>query len=131
MFFSLFNNYKVTMKIIHKRVDKISQPNYIYYMKMKKNFGNIVRELREKKGLGIKRLAPDIGVSYTYLSKIENDKTKPSEEFIEKIADYFEYEKEELLIRSGRLPKDIIDIIKENPKDAIDLLRKEFGAKKP
>ena len=119
------------MKIIHKRVDKISQPNYIYYMKMKKNFGNIVRELREKKGLGIKRLGPDIGVSYTYLSKIENDKTKPSEEFIEKIADYFEYEKEELLIRSGRLPKDIIDIIKENPKDAVDLLRKEFGAKKP
>ena len=113
-----------------KRVDKLSQPTYIIIVARKKDFGNIVRELREKKGLGIKRLAPDIGVSYTYLSKIENHKTKPSEEFIEKIADYFGYEKEELLIIAGRLPKDVIEIIEENPEGVVNLIRKKFGARK-
>ena len=35
--------------------------------------GDILRQLRANKGVGIKRLAPELGVTYTYLSKLENN----------------------------------------------------------
>src|ERR1700674_5024380 len=36
-------------------------------------FGQLLRQLRTKTGIGIKRLAPELHVSYTYLSKLENN----------------------------------------------------------
>ena len=36
-------------------------------------FGRILRRLRKESEIGIKGLAPRLGVSYSYLSKLEND----------------------------------------------------------
>lgn len=35
-------------------------------------FGRILRDLRKNAGLGIKRLAPELGVNYTFLSRLKN-----------------------------------------------------------
>jgi len=98
-------------------------------MKESTNFADRLREIRKKKSISIKQLAKLLDVNYTYLSKIENNKTTPSEAFIEKIAIVFDYDAEELKIMAGKIPEDILAIIKDNPLEAIQYLRREFGDK--
>ncbi len=89
-------------------------------------FGDILRSLRTGVGLGIKKLAPELGVNYTYLSKLENRGVRPSEDFVRRVARYFAYDEEQLLMAAGRIPEDILNILRENPEDAIQFLRQRF-----
>src|SRR5271170_7822693 len=90
-------------------------------------FGQILRELRTKKGLGIKKLAPDLGVNYTYLSKLENGDLTPSEEVVGRVAKYFNYNSDRLLLAAGKTPPEILRILRENPDQALEFLRERFG----
>ena len=90
-------------------------------------FGTLLKNLREKEGVGIKRLAPVLDVSYTYLSKLENNKVRPSEEVVGRVAAYFNYSKDELLLAADKIPTDVLDILKNNPQEAIEYLRKQFA----
>lgn len=90
-------------------------------------FGEILRELRSGTAQGIKRLAPELGVSYTYLSKLENNEIRPSVELIGRVAKYFKFDRDQLLVSAGRVPDDIMEILRENPEKAIRLLRRHFG----
>ena len=65
-------------------------------------FGEILRDLRTRAGLGIRRLGPELGVSYTYLSKLENKEIRPSEELVRRVARYFAYDEDQLLMSAGR-----------------------------
>ena len=97
-------------------------------MENKKNdsFGSFVKDLRHNKGLSIKNLGSKLDINYSYISKIENDHCIPSEDFIKRISEIFNYDKEELMLRAGKIPEDIIGILKNNPKAAADFLRKQF-----
>ena len=86
--------------------------------------------MRNETGLGIKRLAPELGVSYTYLSKLENNELNPSEEFVERAAKYFKADRSHMLISAGKIPPEVMRILQENPEDAIELLRAKFGKRK-
>jgi transcriptional regulator with XRE-family HTH domain len=90
-------------------------------------FGELLRVLRNRTGIGIKRLAPELGVSYTYLSKLENLEVRPSEELVERIAKYFNYDRNRLLLAAGKVPPEVLRILRENPDEAIEFLRKHFG----
>ena len=90
-------------------------------------FGQILRQLRKREGIGIKRLAPKLGVSYTYLSKLENDEIGPSELLVEKVATYFQYDKDQLLISAGKVPPEILEILRNHPQDAVEFLKRQFG----
>jgi len=90
-------------------------------------FGETLRRLRTKAGVGIKRLAPEIGVSYSYVSKLENNEVNPSEELIGRIAAYFHYDRDRLLLSAGKVPPEILRILQDNPEDAVDFLRRRFG----
>lgn len=92
------------------------------------DFGSLLRTLREKSGLSIKRLAPELDVNYTHLSKLENNKVNPSEELVERMSHYFAYSKEELLLAANKIPEDVLRILRENPTEAVAFLRKEFAA---
>lgn len=92
--------------------------------------GKKLKELREKEGIGIKKLAGYVNADYTYLSKIENEKVNPSREMIKRIAQYFNYDSDELLISAEKLPEDVEKILRENPKEAIQFLRRKFGESK-
>ena len=94
---------------------------------MDKNFGHILKELRKKRGLSIKRLSSHLDVNYSYISKLENNHSNPSEEFVFKIADLFSYDQEELMLRAGKVPNDLLEILINNPKEAADFLRKKFS----
>jgi len=90
-------------------------------------FGSLLRKLRYQQDIGIKKLAAEIDVDYAYLSRIENDKIKPSERAIERISKYFNYSRDELMILGDKVPEDIRSILKENPEEAMGYLREKFA----
>ena len=56
-------------------------------------FGSSLRKLREQAGLSQRQLASKAGISFTYLSKIENGvMPPPSEEVILKLAEVLNYD---------------------------------------
>ena len=89
-----------------------------------------MRELRKKAGLSIKRLAPALGVNYTFISRLENNDVGPSEEFVRRVAVYFGYDNDILLVAAGKVPADIRTILRDHPNAALELLRAHFGAEK-
>ena len=103
---------------------ELSTLGYIFIM----DFGSLLKTLREKSGLSIKRLAPELDVNYTYLSKLENNKVSPSEELVERVSHYFAYNKEELLLAANKIPEDVLRILRNNPTEAVAFLRREFAA---
>jgi len=90
-------------------------------------FGELLKDLRLKKGKSIKTLGQELGLNYTYISKLENSKVNPSPKNVKKISRYFKYNSDELLLSAGKIPKDIQEILKNHPKEAIDYLRRKFS----
>src|ERR1700722_16347217 len=91
------------------------------------HFGQLLRKLRYDHGFGLKKLAPELGVTYGYLSKLENAEALPSEDFVYRVARYFDYDESELLLAAGRVPPDVIEILRNNPQDALAYLRTRFS----
>jgi transcriptional regulator with XRE-family HTH domain len=89
-------------------------------------FGDVLRELRAKKGVGIKKMAKDIGLNYTYISKLENSKVNPSSDVVKRISRYFDYSCDELLLAAGKIPDEIKEILINNPREAAKYLRRKF-----
>lgn len=92
---------------------------------MKNEFGNKARKLREVLGISQRQCAFKIGITPTYLSKIERGEFQPpSEDIIKKMAEIFNYDSDELLSYADKVDSDLVAIIKENPKKYGALLRK-------
>jgi transcriptional regulator with XRE-family HTH domain len=56
--------------------------------KLKLNMGSKVKELRKGKGLGLKEVSKELGLSPSLLSQIENDRVTPSIATLFKIANF-------------------------------------------
>ena len=82
-------------------------------------FGPRIRELRKEKNLSLRALAEAVGVSFTYISKIENEKLDfgdyPSEELIGKLAAALDAEADELLLLAKKVPEQIKKRVMERP----------------
>ena len=91
-------------------------------------FGEFVRRRREKKEIGLREMARMIGVSPTYVSKVErNDFPPPAEDKVKLIAAVIGCDVDELLARAGKVATDLSDIIKRNPVEVAALLRTTKG----
>ena len=90
-------------------------------------FGDVLRGLRTQSGFGIKKLAPDLGVSYSYLSKLESNQIRPSYDLVERVAKYFDHDRDQLLLAAEKVPPEVMQILREHPEDAIALLKERFG----
>ena len=94
----------------------------------KKSFGSLVRQKREAREIGLREMAQKIGVSPTYLSKIERgDFEPPAEDKVRKIAEIIDHDPDELLALAGRVASDLTDIIRERPREMADFLRAAKG----
>ena len=82
-------------------------------------FGKRVRELRKAKNLSQRVLGSQVGVSFTYISKVENERLDfgdyPSEELICKLARALEVDEDELLILAKKIPVAIRERLFERP----------------
>lgn len=86
-------------------------------------FANLLRSERTARKIGIKTLARDLGVSHTYISKLEGGKKMPSSEMVRSIAQYFGIEEETACMSAKIWPQDLEEIIHRNPKDSARMLR--------
>jgi transcriptional regulator with XRE-family HTH domain len=90
----------------------------------KRRFGEFVRRARVAKEIGLREMAKMIGVSPTYLSKIERDEfPPPAEDKVGKIAAIIGCDGDELLARADRVSTDLLEIIKRRPVQVAALLR--------
>lgn len=94
----------------------------------KENFGAFVRRERLAREIGLREMAKMIGVSPTYMSKVELDEfTPPTEDKVMSIAQILGCDPDELLAMAGRVPSDLAEIIKRHPVEMSALLRTANG----
>lgn len=104
-------------------------------------FGERIRQLRKAKNLNQSELAEKVGINFTYLSKIENDRLAsaefPSEDTIKKLAKALKADTDELLLMAKKVPDSIKKRVIERPDafrkfaslddEDIDKLLEELG----
>ncbi|MCH8999533.1 MAG: helix-turn-helix transcriptional regulator [Proteobacteria bacterium] len=91
-------------------------------------FGAYVRQERKDREIGLREMAKKIGVSPTYLSKVERDDfPPPAEDKVRKIAEIFGIDVDELLALAGKVSSDLSEIIRERPRELAALLRTTKG----
>jgi transcriptional regulator with XRE-family HTH domain len=87
-------------------------------------FGQRIRALRREKKLGQRALAAQVGVNFTYVSRIENENLDfapyPSEDLIRRLATALDADEDELLILAKKIPEPIRQRVLERP----DVFRK-------
>lgn len=93
------------------------------------SFGQILKELRSASGMGIKKLAPHLGIAYSSLSKLESGTIQPSTDTVYRVAQYFHYDRDVLLLSAGKIPEEILKALRENPDEALEFLRDRFGSR--
>lgn len=93
-----------------------------------RKFGAFIRAERERREIGLREMAKMIGVSPTYLSKVERDEyPPPAEDKVKAIAKIIECDPDDLLARAGRVASDLSEIIKRHPVELAALLRTTKG----
>jgi transcriptional regulator with XRE-family HTH domain len=94
----------------------------------REKFGAFVRRQREVREIGLREMAKLIGVSPTYLSKVERDEfPPPAEDKVRRISEIIGCDSDELLARAGRVSSDLSEIIKQHPRELATLLRTTKG----
>jgi len=93
-----------------------------------KSFGQTIRNLREEREIGLRRFADSVGMSPTYLSKVERDEfPPPGEEKIKAIARELGKDPDELLALAGRVSSDLEEFIQQKPREMATFLRAAQG----
>lgn len=82
-------------------------------------FGEKIRELRKDKNLSQRALGELVGVSFTYISRVENEKLDfgdyPSEDLIRKLARALKADEAELFLLAEKIPEQIRKRVMERP----------------
>ncbi len=80
------------------------------------SFGKRLRQLRLDRKVNQRALAARVGIDFTYLSKIENERMPPpSEDVIVKLAKALGADPDDLLRLAQRVPQDIKSVINSSP----------------
>ncbi len=93
---------------------------------MEQTFGQLIRQARKNKGYSQRELAQLIGIDFTYLSKLENNRGDyaPKEGAIRSLALHLNLNAEELIYLAGRIPQREEDLLKEHYKSMPTLFRR-------
>ena len=82
-------------------------------------FGEKIRELRKSQNLTQKELGDLVGVTFAYISKVENERLDfgdyPSEDLICKLAASLTADEDELLLLAKKIPEHIRQRVLERP----------------
>ena len=90
---------------------------------MSKKVGEIIREIRKEKGISLRDMAKDVGVSFVNISYIENGRIETSKEVLRKISKVLNYDFDKLLSTTNSIDDDITKIINKKPDLVPDFLR--------
>ena len=95
----------------------------------RKQFGSMIREKRKVKGYTLRKFAGEVGISPTYLSRVEQGKVErpPTAERVQKMAELLGENADQWIAIAGRMPTDVSEIIKNEPEAMPALLRAAKG----
>lgn len=85
--------------------------------------GQRIKRERMKAHMTQRELAEEVGVGVPHISKIEAGRERPSDELLERIANLFDVEADELLLAARRLPEELLDGFAADPSRALAFLR--------
>lgn len=82
----------------------------VYSVKMK-NFGTITRELREERKLPLRVVSAYLDIDQAILSKIERGQRRAARELVDKLADFFDASKDDLMLAwlSDRIVYEVVE----------------------
>lgn len=93
-------------------------------MKKAETFGQTLRRLREDAQISLRSFAKMVERTPTYISKIERDElAPPAEDVIKEIARILKQDEDDMIALAGRVPSDLPEIIKGQPKEMALMLR--------
>ncbi len=79
---------------------------------MEKSFGQKLQELRRSARLSQRDLAEEVGVDFSYISKVENDRLPPpAADTIVKICSALGAPPDDLLALTGKVPTDVREML--------------------
>ncbi len=82
-------------------------------------------------GMSLRKLADELGVHYSYLSRLESgDLLSASEEFLDRLAAYFDLSEEEqraLYLAADKVPPEVFFLVQKDPERALVALRTAFA----
>ena len=83
---------------------------------MEKSFGQRLQELRRAAGISQRDLAAEVGVDFSYISKLENDRLPPpAADTIVKICKVLNVSPDELLALTGKMTSDAKEMLGTSP----------------
>ena len=87
--------------------------------------GHRLKRVRIARDLSLRETASKVGVSPTYLSRVENclDPSPPTEKTLRALADVLGDNFDELMQLAGRVPEDVEKLIKADPDMPVMLRR--------
>ncbi len=93
---------------------------------MKQSFGEVIKQARKDKGYSQRELSERLGLDFTYLSKLENNRADyaPKEEVIRQLAQHLDLAAEELIFLAGRIPQQEEELLKQHYKTMPTLFRR-------
>lgn len=83
---------------------------------MEQTFGQALQELRRSAGISQRDLAARVGVDFSYISKVENDRLPPpAADTIVKICEELKAPPDELLALTKKMPSDVKEKLSSSP----------------
>ena len=80
------------------------------------NFGETLKTLRREANVSQRALADKVGVDFSYVSKLENDRLPaPAADTVVKICEALNVSPERLLSLTGKLPTDVQEAVSASP----------------
>ncbi len=101
-----------------------SNPGLIIISTHMSTLGGAIRTRRAELEVGIKTLAAELEIDYSYLSKIENEHIKPSKDLILRLAGALQADADEWSVLAGYLPSDIVRAASSDPTAFVRFLRR-------
>lgn len=99
-------------------------------METPQTFGQLLRHLRNQKGFTLRELAKELAISHAYLSHLETNLAKPSEELAKRLAQFFGIDEEKLLFVARDIPGQIQEIKEKYPHVAPAYFRRVLDPEK-
>ncbi|MCW2278757.1 helix-turn-helix domain-containing protein [Heliophilum fasciatum] len=98
-----------------RRADPISPEERVEILKKQVEAGAYLAHLRKQKGLTYSQLGEQLGVSASYLSRLEKGGEYPSDHLVRKIANHFEIMESDLFEKLGRSPLIAREVLERHP----------------
>lgn len=86
----------------------------------------MIKILRKQRGLLLKKVADELGISESFLSQIENGNRRPSQDLIAALAKYYGTESDLVCISVGLIPPWLLARLRESPVELIAAANDHF-----